>query len=87
VTAAHFFINDVSGDSITITGADAHHAARALRIRESEEITVSDGRGTVVRARCETVSPSALTGAVLTRDHVEQPVPSVVVFQIGRAHV
>lgn len=80
VTAPHFFADDVSGDRITITGNDAHHAARALRIREGEELTVSDRRGTVVRARCEAVSPSALTASVLSRHHIEQPVPIVVVF-------
>jgi 16S rRNA (uracil1498-N3)-methyltransferase len=80
VTAAHFFVDDVSADQIRITGADAHHAARALRIRPGEEITVADGRGAVVRARCDGVSPSELIADVLSRDHVEQPVPAVVVF-------
>ena len=80
MTAAHFFTDDVSDDTIRITGADAHHAARALRIRPGEEITVSDGRGTVVRARCADVSQSAVTADVFARDHVEQPVPAVIVF-------
>ena len=80
MTAAHFFADDVSGDSIRITGDDAHHAARALRIRPGEEITISDGRGSVVRARCTDVSPSAVNADVLARDHVEQPVPTVVVY-------
>jgi 16S rRNA (uracil1498-N3)-methyltransferase len=80
VTAAHFFTEDVSAETIRITGADAHHAARALRIRPSEEITVSDGRGTVVRARCTDASPSSLTADVISRTYVEQPTPTVVVY-------
>jgi 16S rRNA (uracil1498-N3)-methyltransferase len=80
VTAPHFFADRVDSDHISITGDDAHHGARALRIRAGEEITVSDGRGTVVRARCTDVGPSHLSADVFSRYHVEQPVPSLVVF-------
>ena len=59
---------------------NSDYAARALRIRPGEEITVSDGRGTVVRARTHQVSPSRLTAEVTARDHAEQPSPLVVVF-------
>ena len=72
VTAAHFFTDHVDGDTIRITSDDAHHAVRALRIRPGEEITVSDGRGTVARARCTEVSPRLLIAEILARDHVEQ---------------
>jgi len=80
VSAPHFFAEHVESDHVSITGDDAHHAARALRIRPGEEITVSDGRGNVVRARTHEISPSRLTAAVTARDHVEQPAPLVIVF-------
>ena len=80
MTAAHFFCDDVAADTIRITGDDAHHAARALRIRSGEEITISDGRGTVVRARVTTVSPSEVAADVHARASVEQPSPRVIVF-------
>lgn len=80
MTAAHFFCDDVAGDTIRLAGDDAHHAARALRIRSGEEITVSDGRGTVVRVRVTNVTSSEVTGDVVDRATVEQPSPRVVVF-------
>jgi 16S rRNA (uracil1498-N3)-methyltransferase len=80
VTAPHFFVERVDSDHVSITGDEAHHAARALRIRAGEEITVSDGRGTVVRARCTEVSSTLLTAEVIARDHVEQLSPLLVVF-------
>lgn len=80
MTAAHFFCDDVAADTIHITGDDAHHAARALRIRSGEEITVSDGRGAVVRASVTSVSPLKLEADVSSRAHVEQPMPRVIVF-------
>jgi len=80
VTAPHFFAERVDSDHITIAGDDAHHAVRALRIRPGEEITVSDGRGTVVRAHCAEVSASYLAADVIARDHIQKPTPLVVVF-------
>jgi len=80
VTAAHFFCDDVAGDTIRITGDDAHHAARALRICSGEEITISDGKGNVVRANVTAVSAIALEAGVTARASVEQPSPRVIVF-------
>lgn len=80
MTAAHFFCDDVAGDTIRITGDDAHHAARVLRIRSGEEITVSDGRGAVVRARVTSVTSLKLEADVSSRAHIEQPSPRVIVF-------
>ena len=80
MSAPHFFADSLDSDHVSITGDDAHHAARALRIRPGEEITVSDGRGTVVRGRTLEVSPSRVTAEVTARDHVDQPSPLVVVF-------
>lgn len=80
MTAAHFFCDNVAGDSIIITGHDAHHAARALRIRSGEEITISDGKGNVVRADVTGVSATTLEASVRARASVEQPSPRVIVF-------
>jgi len=80
VSAPHFFIERVDSDKISITGDDAHHAARALRIRAGEEITVSDGLGSVVHARATDVSPKGLAAEVVARDYIEQPLPRLVVF-------
>jgi len=80
VTAAHFFCDDVAGDTIHISGDDAHHAARALRIRLGEEVTISDGKGSVVRANVTAVSATTLEAAVHARASIEQPSPRVIVF-------
>jgi 16S rRNA (uracil1498-N3)-methyltransferase len=80
VTAPHFFADGVAGDEVHVTGEDARHASRVLRIRPGEEITVSDGAGTVVRARCVTSTASRLTAEVISREFVEQPRPHLVVY-------
>lgn len=41
-----FFLNFSGGDTAVITGQDAVHIRRALRMREGENLTICDGRGT-----------------------------------------
>lgn len=50
--AHHFFVDpdDVHDDLIEFSGAEGHHAARVLRLRPGERITVSDGSGRVLEA-------------------------------------
>ena len=42
-----FFIdkNIVTEDSVILTGDDAHHISRSLRMRAGEELTLCDGEG------------------------------------------
>jgi 16S rRNA (uracil1498-N3)-methyltransferase len=42
-SAAHVFIDDIS--SPVLSDDDSHHLLRVMRIRESDEVSVSDGRG------------------------------------------
>lgn len=79
MSAHHFFTDRVDGDTVTLTGDDASHARRALRIRAGEMITVGDGAGTIVEA-CVTGVATVLTADVLARRMVPAPVPRVIVF-------
>lgn len=75
----HFFVDSVDGDEVRVTGDEARHARSALRIRDGEEITVSDGCGTVVRARVSGGS-DPVRAAVVDRVRVPAPTPRIVVF-------
>ena len=80
MSAHHFFAGSVDGDTVTITGEDARHAARVLRIAPGETITVSDGAGAVADARCIEASERVLVATVLARRVVPEPRPRVVVY-------
>ncbi len=41
-----FFVPSVDGDTITVTGQDASHIRRSLRMTVGEELTVCDGKNT-----------------------------------------
>lgn len=62
-----FFISPESlsgdGSKITLTGDDAHHVSRSLRMRPGEKLTVCDGLGTDYFCRT-----SAFTGDTVTLD-------------------
>jgi 16S rRNA (uracil1498-N3)-methyltransferase len=80
MTAPHFFAAEVGGGRVVLTGEEARHAVRSLRLRPGEPITVSDGRGTV--ASCRVVEAGATLVAEVEARRVEpRPRPSLVVLQ------
>lgn len=46
---AHFFVPSLQQDRVRITGEDARHAARVLRLRAGEEVSLADGSGVIAR--------------------------------------
>lgn len=66
-SAAHVFVSDVEAPSLT--GDDAHHLFRVLRLRDGEAVTVSDGRG---RWRPTVVADREL---VVAGDAIAEPSP------------
>jgi 16S rRNA (uracil1498-N3)-methyltransferase len=81
----HFLLADgssaVPGETVTLAGAEAHHAAAVRRVRAGEEVTVGDGRGTWLTGRCEDVSPREVVVRVTARDEVPAPRPRIVLAQ------
>ncbi len=62
-----FFVDpeQISDATVTVTGDDAYHISRALRMATGEEITVTDGRGTDYRCRLEGFFSDRVTARVL----------------------
>lgn len=80
--ALHFLVDDVaSGDAITLTGAEAHHAAVVRRVRVGEEVTVGDGRGVWLVGQVEDVTPKRVTVRVIARREIASASPRLVLVQ------
>lgn len=62
-----FFTPSVEGDAVRITGGDARHIARVLRMRPGEQLTVCDGLGGDYRCEITGVSDEEITLCVLAR--------------------
>ena len=67
----HFLVEEVSaahaGGTVTLTGAEAHHAAGVRRVRVGEEVSLGDGRGVWLTGECAAVAPREVVVAVTSR--------------------
>jgi 16S rRNA (uracil1498-N3)-methyltransferase len=80
LTAAHFFAPSVEESSVVLTGEDARHAVRVLRIRPGETVTVADGAGALVSSRVLSAG-DVVVAEVIERHMVDRPVPAISVWQ------
>lgn len=66
MTESHFFAPpEAFGSSVvTLTGDEAHHAARVLRVRVGERITVADNGGRVVTALISSIDGDVVADIV-----------------------
>lgn len=80
MTAPHFFAEQVALGPLVLAGAEARHASRVLRLQPGEEVTISDGRGRVVRARLTDVEREAVRAEAFDERFVEQMHPALTVW-------
>ena len=77
-----FFTDDIAGQTATITGDDAHHISRVLRMKAGDALSLCDGAGNEYDAVIASVSPEAVACVVGDRhaSEAESPV-RVTLFQ------
>ncbi len=77
-----FFIEDIEGDRLTVTGDDARHIGRSLRMKPGEEITLCDTRGTDCLCVIESVSETDVIVQVRERRKSDtEPTVRVTLYQ------
>ncbi len=77
-----FFVENIEGEMLTITGDDARHIGRSLRMRPGEELTLCDTCGTDCLCVVDTVSESAVTVRVVERRPSDtEPTVAVTLYQ------
>ncbi|PVE92079.1 16S rRNA (uracil(1498)-N(3))-methyltransferase [Microbacterium sp. TPD7012] len=76
--ALHFLVESSTdacvGDVVSLTGAEAKHAAVVRRLRVGEAVTVGDGAGVWLAGVAEEVAPSRVD--VRIEERVEHPAPA-----------
>ena len=70
-----------SGDTIELTGAEAHHAGTVKRLAVGEPAWLADGRGGLAEARVAEVGRDRVLFTVLLRRRVPEPNPRFTVVQ------
>lgn len=83
--ALHFVTADASaaavGDIVTLTGAEAKHAAVVRRVRVGEQITLGDGSGVWLSGAASLVEATRVDVQITSRTDVERPNPQLVLVQ------
>ncbi|WP_394279269.1 16S rRNA (uracil(1498)-N(3))-methyltransferase [Microbacterium sp.] len=83
--ALHFLLDAATvagpGDTVTLTGAEAHHAAAVRRVRVGEDVTVGDGRGVRLVGTVASVAPKEVVVTVLAREETPAQRPRTVLVQ------
>jgi 16S rRNA (uracil1498-N3)-methyltransferase len=69
------------GSDVGVEGDEAHHAVAVRRLRVGEQVVLTDGSGTSVRAEVASTGKRVFTATVLAVDVVDAPEPAVVVVQ------
>jgi len=72
---------DLPADAVTLTGAEAHHAAAVRRLRPGERADVSDGAGTLAECLVTSVARDSVVLAVRSVHTVPPPEPRITVVQ------
>ncbi|MFC9984855.1 16S rRNA (uracil(1498)-N(3))-methyltransferase [Microbacterium keratanolyticum] len=83
--ALHFVTAEASaaavGDTVTLTGAEAKHAAVVRRVRVGEQITLGDGSGVWLSGAASLVEATRVDVQITSRTEVERPSPQLVLVQ------
>jgi len=77
-----FFVPDLgSGPNVDVTGDEAHHAIKVLRVEVGEELMLADGAGAWARGKVSEVSKKHFTVNVLERGIEDGVFPELIVVQ------
>ena len=77
-----FFVDEIKGNEIILTGENASHITKSLRMRPEEIITLSDANGIDCEGKITKISPNAVTVKILeARANTSEPSISVTLYQ------
>lgn len=83
--ALHFLVESSTDaridDLVSLTGAEAKHAAVVRRLRVGEAVTVGDGAGVWLTGVAEEVSPTRVEVRIAQRVEQPSPTPRIVLVQ------
>lgn len=70
--------NQISGNSIRLTGQEAQHAAKVLRLGKGDSIHITDGAGSLYHCRITNTSRNVLLAEIYESDFIEPEKPELI---------
>lgn len=81
---ANFYITreDITAEKALITGEEAQHISRVLRMKKGDEVTLCDGEGNFYEAELEEFSEKCVTAKIISSRKAEtEPETKITIFQ------
>lgn len=78
----HLSPNECRSETLTLAGAEAHHALRVLRVQDGERVTVLDGAGAILNCEVTGRTRDTLALRVLERNFAA-PLPCAITLLVG----
>jgi 16S rRNA (uracil1498-N3)-methyltransferase len=81
VSIPYLFVERIDGPEarVVLAAADSRHALRSLRLRPGDEVTVTDGAGTVAAGRLASGDRGAAVVEVIGVERRERPAPPITI--------
>ncbi len=76
-----FFVPEINSDKISISGEDAKHIIKSLRISIGEEITLCDGNGYDYQGKITDITDSVLINIISKTKTESEPSVKITLFQ------
>ena len=71
----YFVETPITGEQVTLTGAEAHHLINVMRARQGAKVILFDGSGCEFLARVERLGRNGVDFSVLGREDVDRELP------------
>lgn len=81
ITMPRFFVPDIGSDRVLITGEDARHMTKSLRLAIGDKITLCDGKGWDYQGIIESLGEQVVIQIISKEETKSEPVASITLFQ------
>ncbi len=79
----YFVQTPITGEQVSLTGAEAHHLINVMRARQGAKVILFDGSGLEFLARVEQIGRNDVALTVLGREEVDRELPFVLTLGVA----
>jgi 16S rRNA (uracil1498-N3)-methyltransferase len=79
----YFVQSPITGEQVSLTGAEAHHLINVMRARQGAKVILFDGSGCEFLARVDKIGHSSVDLTVLGREEVNRELPFVITLGVA----
>ena len=79
----YFVQTPITGEQVSLTGAEAHHLINVMRARQGAKVILFDGSGLEFLARVEQLGRNDVELTVLGREEVDRELPFVLTLGVA----